>query len=101
VKKQKKKHPYSSIWGRSLFFDLSLSKMAYLLYGFVSIAWSASFTFPNIPAFKNHVISDIIIFVGVIEPSFFSLYLIKDFIKVGKNFKRITGKFTWKPPKGY
>ncbi|MCL5888545.1 MAG: hypothetical protein M1597_01100 [Candidatus Thermoplasmatota archaeon] len=36
-----------------------------------------------------------------VESFFLSLYLLYDFITVGKKFKRITGKFTWKPPEGY
>ena len=101
VIRQNRKYPYSSIWGKSLFFDLNLLRMGNLLVVFFYIAWVASFIISADPAFKNQIVSDIIIFVGGIEPFFFSLYLIKDFIKAGNEFKRMTGKFTWKPPREY
>ena len=100
AKKRCKANPNTKYGNKPIFFDFSFIKIMYMLVAFFWVASLGSSVFAGQPPFKYHSLSYIIPFLET-ESFFLFLYVIYHFIIAGKNFKRMTGKFTWKPPEGY
>lgn len=92
------KNNYTKYGNRVIFFDFSFVKIMRIIGFFSLLAAVASAFF--VGQTPKHSLLYITAFLEI-ESFFLFLYVIYHFIIAGKNFKRMTGKFTWKPPEGY
>ena len=98
AKKRCKANPNTKYGNKPIFFDFSFVKIMRIIGFFSLLAAVASAFF--VGQTPKHSLLYITAFLEI-ESFFLFLYVIYHFIISGKNFKRMTGKFTWKPPEGY
>ena len=86
---------------KPLFFDFTLVKFLltvfadYTIFFFIVI-----YLIHFYPLFLNKYLNELfLIYLSIFALSF--VILIPHFIKIGNEFKKMTGHFTWKPPKEY